>query len=90
MLKVITYLSLVPKVTTVEHIKGPPYSQLLLPGERTAERENNWRRDKRIFRKTENFEVSISFITLFIRTDQTYTELAQVFQFFSDGSIDEI
>ena len=39
MLKVITCLSLVPKVNTVEHIKGPAYSQLILPGERTAERE---------------------------------------------------
>ena len=39
MLKVITCFSLVPKVTTVEHIKDPAYSQLLLPGERTAERE---------------------------------------------------
>jgi hypothetical protein len=31
-------LSLVPKVTTVEHIKGPAYRPLLLPGERTADR----------------------------------------------------
>jgi len=38
MLKVITFLCLATKVTTVEHIKGPVYSQLL-PGERTAERE---------------------------------------------------
>jgi len=79
MLKVITCLSLVPKVTTAEHIKGPTDSQLL-PGERTAERKT----EKEITgpSEEENFGVSISFITLFLRTYQSYTELAEVFQSF--------
>jgi hypothetical protein len=40
--------------------------------------------EKEIIRpfKKENIEVSISFITLFLRTNQSYTELAQVFQSF--------
>jgi len=49
MLKVFKCLSLVPKVNTVEHIKGPAYSQLILPGERTAERERISEEDIRGF-----------------------------------------
>jgi hypothetical protein len=71
-------LSLVSKVTSVEQIKGPADSHLL-PGERTAARVPGRQPD---LPKKENFVVIISFITLFLRMDQSCTGLAQVFQSF--------
>jgi hypothetical protein len=73
MLKVITCLSLVPDVTTVEHIKGTPVDRRLPPGERTAGRYPDLPKN--------TFKVRNSFITLFLRTDQSYTGLAQFFLF---------
>jgi len=72
MLKVITCLSVVPKLTTVEHIKGP-VDRHVLPGERSADRVTQRQPD---LPKKENFEVNISFMTLFLLMDQSSTGLA--------------
>jgi len=50
MLKIITYLFLVPKVTIVEHIKGPADSHL--PGERTADKVTKKERQPDLPKKT--------------------------------------